>query len=203
VDAEPATLRRVRGAVLRGDRAAASAGPAHSPGDPGRDLPTSDPAVTRATYLQLWWPPFDQPVYVDAVPSWDPEARCYRDPDTGAALPAWEEALDRLDGDQDAAPAAVVRLGNQIDIKGIIASSADADRSVRYLAKYLTKAVADTYTDAEHLDQAYEAHIDRLHQILLFVPCSPECGNWPHRFRHDGEIPKSFATWAIEASESR
>jgi hypothetical protein len=22
------------------------------------------------------------------------------------------------------------------------------------------------------------------------------------RFRHDGEIPKSFATWAIEASES-
>src|SRR3712207_6958813 len=24
-----------------------------------------------------------------------------------------------------------------------------------------------------------------------------------HRFKHDGEIPKSFATWAIEASESR
>jgi hypothetical protein len=23
------------------------------------------------------------------------------------------------------------------------------------------------------------------------------------RFKHDGEVPKSFATWAIEASESR
>ena len=35
-------------------------------------------AVTQATYLQLWWPPFDRPVYVDAVPSWDPETLCYR-----------------------------------------------------------------------------------------------------------------------------
>ena len=100
------------------------------------------------------------------------------DPDTGVTLPTWEEALDRLDGDPDAEPAAVVRFGSQLDIKGIIAPSADAERSGRCLTKYLTKAVADTYSDAEHPDPAYEAHIDRLHEILVFLPCSPECGNW-------------------------
>jgi hypothetical protein len=135
-------------------------------------------AVTQATYLQLWWPPFDQPVYIDAVPWWDPERRCYRDPDSGTALPTWEEALDQLDRDPDARPEAVLRLGTQLDIKGNIAPSADADRAVRYLAKYLTKSVADTYADSEHPDPRYEAHIDRLHEILLFLPCSPECANW-------------------------
>lgn len=135
-------------------------------------------AVTQATYLQLWWPPFDQPVYADSVPSWDPESRSYRDPETGLALSTWEEALDQLDRDPDAQPAAVLRFGTQIDIKGIIAPSADADRSVRYLAKYLTKAVADTYADPDRPEPAYQAHIDRLHEILLFLPCSPECGNW-------------------------
>jgi hypothetical protein len=25
-------------------------------------------AVTRATYLQLWWPQINEPVYVDALP---------------------------------------------------------------------------------------------------------------------------------------
>jgi hypothetical protein len=49
---------------------------------------------------------------------------------------------------------------------------------VRYLAKYLTKSVADTYTYPEQPDPAYAAHIDRLHQELRFMPCSPECANW-------------------------
>jgi hypothetical protein len=40
-------------------------------------------AVTRATYLQLWWPQFDEPVYVDAVPWWDRETSVYRDPESG------------------------------------------------------------------------------------------------------------------------
>jgi hypothetical protein len=71
-----------------------------------------------------------------------------------------------------------MRFGTQVDIKGIIAPSADADRSVRYLAKYLTKSVTDTYSDAEHPDSRYEAHIDRLHRELVFLPCSPECANW-------------------------
>ena len=111
-------------------------------------------AVTQATYLQLWWPLFDQPIYADAVPCWDHETRCYRDPDTGTPLPTWEEALDELERDPDAQPAAMLRFGTQIDIKGIIAPSADADRSVRYLAKYLTKSVADTNADAAHPDPA-------------------------------------------------
>jgi hypothetical protein len=132
-------------------------------------------AVTRATYLQMWWPQFNEPVYVDTLPWWDREASVYRDPERGFALPSWEEALDRLD--EGAEPAVVMRFGTQVDIKGIIAPSADADRSVRYLAKYLTKSVTDTYSDAEHPDPRYEAHIDRLHRELVFLPRSPECAN--------------------------
>ena len=56
-------------------------------------------AVTRATYLQLWWPQFDGPVYVDDAAALGPEASVYRDPDTGFPLPTWEEALDGLDED--------------------------------------------------------------------------------------------------------
>ncbi len=43
--------------------------------------------VVRATYLQLWWPPFDTPVYVDRLPVWD--GGDYVDPDTGEVLPTW------------------------------------------------------------------------------------------------------------------
>jgi hypothetical protein len=73
-----------------------------------------------------------------------------------------------------------MRFGSQVDIKGIDGGSPDADRAVRYLTKYLTKAVGETYTDpeGEHVDPAYEAHIDRLHAELAYVPCSPECANW-------------------------
>ena len=64
-------------------------------------------AVTKATYLQLWWPSFDQPVYTGPgrLPTWDPVDRTYRDPDTGFPLPTWEQALDELDADPEAKPA--------------------------------------------------------------------------------------------------
>ena len=39
--------------------------------------------VTRATYLQLWWPSFEEPVFVDQLPWWDRNGGGYRDPDTG------------------------------------------------------------------------------------------------------------------------
>ena len=39
-----------------------------------------------------------------------------------------------------------MRFGTQIDMAGIIAPSDDADRAIRYLTKYLTKSIADTYT---------------------------------------------------------
>ena len=139
-------------------------------------------AVTRGTYHQLWWPPFgdDDVVYDHGHPVWDRDTSAYVDPDTGLALPTWAQALDELDADPHARPAHVMRFGIQVDIKGIDGGSPDADRAVRYLTKYLTKAVSDTYTDAdgEHVDLAYEAHIDRLHAQLRYMPCSPECANW-------------------------
>jgi hypothetical protein len=137
-------------------------------------------AVTRATYLQLWWPSFEQLTYVnpDRHPAWDEVAETYRDVDTGFPLPTWEEALDQVAEDEDGQPAVVMRFGSQIDIAGIIAPSADADRAIRYLTKYLTKSVAETYTIPEHADLAYEAHIDRLHEQVRSLPCSEACANW-------------------------
>ena len=133
--------------------------------------------VVAATYLQLWWPPFDQPIYVHRTPVWDGES--YVDADTGEVLPTWQQALDRLAADPAAKPGHVMRFGRQVDMAGIIAPSEDADRAVRYLTKYLTKAVADTHTepDAEP-DPVVEAHVDRLHAELRYLPCSERCANW-------------------------
>ena len=144
-------------------------------------------AVTAATYVQLWWPCFDDDriVYDDHTPAedlprWDADLTAYVDPGTGVVLTTWEEALRAIDEDTDAEPAAVLRFGPQVDIKGIIAPSEDATRAVRYLTKYLTKNIAETYTGADEVepDPAYEAHIDRLHHEVRYLPCSPECANW-------------------------
>jgi len=133
--------------------------------------------VVAATYLQLWWPSFDRPVYVHRVPVWDGED--YVDADTGEVLPTWAQALDRLAADADAKPAHVMRFGRQVDMAGIIAPSPDADRAVRYLTKYLTKAVADTHTDPDaESDRAVESYVDRLHTELRYLPCSERCTNW-------------------------
>jgi hypothetical protein len=72
--------------------------------------------VVAGTYVQLWWPPFDQAVYVDRLPVWT--ADCYVDGDTGEVLPTWEQSLDRLDADPEASPAHVLRFGVQLDAKG-------------------------------------------------------------------------------------
>ncbi len=146
---------------------------------------------------------------VAGLPVWHDGA--YRDPLTDASLPSWEEALDDLDAQLAAGPAQpashVVRFGAQTDVKGIIAPSPDADRTIRYLTKYLTKSLADTYAPADH-DHAdarvgdpdedaasvratvvrarYGAHVDRLHEEVRWLPCSPECANW---LRH-GVQPK-------------
>jgi hypothetical protein len=131
--------------------------------------------VIEATYVQAWWPPHDQPVYVHRRPVWTGDGYC--DPDTGAMLPTWDQALDQLQADPDAKPAHVMRFGSQYDLAGIIAPSEDADRAVRYLTKYLTKAVADPLGDQDD-HPARDAHIDRLHTQLRYLPCSPRCANW-------------------------
>jgi hypothetical protein len=133
--------------------------------------------VVKATYFSLWWPPHEHPVYVHRIPEWDPVEQCYRDPDTGFPLTTWDEAVAELDH-PEARPAHVVRFGAQVDIKGVIAPSEDANRTIRYLTKYLTKSVAETHADPDHVDPAYEAHIDRLHQEVLYLPCSEGCANW-------------------------
>ena len=130
--------------------------------------------VVRATYLQLWWPPHDRPVYVRRVPVWD--GHDYVDADTGEVLPTWQRALERLGADPDARPAHVMRFGRQLDMAGIIAPSPDADRAVRYLTKYLTKSVAGV-TDEDPCPAAV-AHVDRLQAELRWLPCSERCANW-------------------------
>ncbi|MGH8894140.1 MAG: replication initiator [Actinomycetes bacterium] len=133
--------------------------------------------VTAATYLALWWPPIDVVRYDawqgDQLPQWDSVMGCYFDPDTGSLLPRWDAALDAVDE-----PMHVARLGSQVDIKGIVGDSDESHRAVSYLCKYLTKAVAETYADEEAPDPDYQAHIDRLHAELRWLPCSETCANW-------------------------
>ena len=131
--------------------------------------------VVSATYLQIWWPPHDRPVYVQRTPVWD--GQDYIDADTGEVLPTWQQALDRLSADPEARPSHVMRFGRQVDIAGIIAPSPDADRAVRYLTKYLTKSVAGVVSDDE-LSPAATAHVDRLQEELRWLPCSERCANW-------------------------
>lgn len=132
-------------------------------------------AVTRATYVNIWWPQMDRPVFTETAPEWD--GIDYVSPTDGEPLKTWEEALDELERD-DAGPSHTMRFGRQVDIKGLVSGTPDADRSVRYLTKYLTKAIGETYTDADSVNLEYEAHIDRLHAEVRWLPCSPECANW-------------------------
>jgi len=132
--------------------------------------------IAAATYHQVWWPPADEVVYDGAnLPAFDEATGNHLDPATGEVLPTWDEALDSLDSDPGAEPFHVVRFGRQIDAKGVVAGSADADRCVRYLAKYLTKDIAECHP-AE--SSAQERHMDRLMEALRFEPCSPRCANW-------------------------
>ena len=162
--------------------------------------------VTMATYVQVWWPAFDQVVYDEkttGTPGWCDGA--YRDPQTGMPLPTWEQAMDDLDAHLETNPAQpaahTMRFGAQTDVKGILGTSVDANRTIRYLTKYLTKSLADTFTPedpddlaTDHVGQpeewdarsarqraraaarraAYEAHVDRLHEEVRWLSMLPE-----------------------------
>ena len=104
--------------------------------------------VAKASYVQVWWPAFDRPVYVHRAPEWD--GADYVDPDTGVVLPTWNQSVDQAADDDHAAH--VMRFGTQLDMAGIIAPSEDADRAVRYLTKYLAKSIATTYTNPDETD---------------------------------------------------
>ncbi|GAA2219880.1 hypothetical protein GCM10009850_121500 [Nonomuraea monospora] len=123
--------------------------------------------IAAATYHQVWWPQADEARFEgDRLPIWNDG---YVDPDTGEVLPTWDEALDQL-GDE---PMHVIRFGDQVDVKGVLAGSPDADQCIRYLSKYLTKSLG------ENLDgQAQRDHAARFVDALRYEPCSPTCPNW-------------------------
>lgn len=130
--------------------------------------------VAAATYHQVWWPPFDTMAYsVDKPPVWDPRSGAYVDPKTGQPLTTWDEAIGATT-EEGAEPACVVRLG-KVDCRGINHGSKDAERSIRYVTKYLTKDLVD---HAPVHGEAQQAHRDRLHAELSVLPCSPTCANW-------------------------
>src|SRR5450759_403214 len=132
--------------------------------------------VTRGTYFQLWWPSFDVPRYVHRSPVFTDGA--YRDPDTHQELKTWEQALVELDQNPDAQPAHVMRLGSQVDVKGILAGSKDADRTIGYLTKYLAKSMAAPMGDGQESGSPAAQHHDRLAAEVRWLPCTPQCGNW-------------------------
>ena len=130
--------------------------------------------VTRGTYFQLWWPSFDVPLYVHRSPVFLDGIYC--DPDTHQELKTWEQALVELDQDTDARPAHVMRLGAQVDVKGILAVSADADRTIGYLTKYLAKSMAAPMGDGQESGSAAAKHQDRLAAEVRWLPCTPGWG---------------------------
>ncbi|GAA4807885.1 hypothetical protein GCM10023200_51930 [Actinomycetospora chlora] len=134
--------------------------------------------VVAATYHQVWWPNHDQPLYTeDHPPVWDEtrDPACYVDPASGQPLRTWEQALDELDDDPDAAPAHVIEFGAQVDIQGVLSGTEKSDKAIRYLTKYLTKSIGET---AEPDTPAAAAHMNRLVEALRWEPCSESCPNW-------------------------
>jgi hypothetical protein len=133
--------------------------------------------VADATYHQVWWPHFqpeDQTYTVASPPRWDADRHAYTDPKTAAPLLAWADALDRLPTGDDAQPAYVARLG-RIDARGITHGTKNAERSIRYVTKYITK---DLIEQADPRSHAQRTHAERLHAELSTLPCSPTCANW-------------------------
>jgi hypothetical protein len=132
--------------------------------------------VRAATYHQVWWPTHHTPVYEGRrLPQWTDAG--YTDPDTGALLPTWEQALDALDADPDAHATNVVRFGEQDNIQGLLGGTPGAERAVGYLCKYLTKSITGTHHTGD-AEAAREAHIDRLAEEVRWLPCAPTCANW-------------------------
>jgi hypothetical protein len=130
--------------------------------------------VAAATYHQVWWPTHDEPTYhPGGYPVWDESVGGYVDPDTGAVLPSWDDALDAI-GDDDE-PAHVVRFGPQVRVDGVVGNSADSQRCIGYLSKYLTKSLDECHSADT---AAKRAHLDRMAEALRLEPCSPTCANW-------------------------
>jgi hypothetical protein len=132
--------------------------------------------VAAATYHQVWWPlPRVQRYTRTQPPLWDGDADAWVDPETRVPLTTWADALDEVDSDPDAEPAHVIRFGAQVDARGVMPGTEDAERTIRYITKYITKHVSDVH--ACETDRR-KAHLDRLWQQLQLTPCTDRCANW-------------------------
>src|SRR5205823_7130377 len=117
-------------------------------------------------YHQVWWPHHDQPTYSkERLPVWDVRAKAFTDPDSGAALPTWEQACQNL-----TEPAHVIRFGSQIHVKGILGGTEEAGRHIGYLTKYLSKSIGQAAGLDEHATDAQRDHAHRLHAELQITP---------------------------------
>ena len=129
--------------------------------------------VAAATYHQVWWPSFTEPLYtLDRAPRWDDDRDAYVDPRTGVPLRTWTEAVEELDE-----ASYVARLGtiDSREIKGVEGGTRDAERAIRYVTNCLTKDLTDPTRPRG--DEA-RVHFDRIHAELATLPCSPTCANW-------------------------
>ncbi|MFB9181352.1 replication initiator [Dactylosporangium sucinum] len=124
--------------------------------------------VAAATYHQVWWPKVGEP---GRAPLWDSDAETWCDAETGAPLPTWDEALDAIDDE----PAHVIRFGSQIRAEGVNAGDKDAERTIGYITKYITKSSADCH--AITTDRQRD-HLERFWRQLRVTPCSERCANW-------------------------
>ncbi len=134
--------------------------------------------VAAATYHQVWWPdPGDlqyDPADPAGLPVWNKQLETFIDPETGAVLLFWEEAVESTFA-EDAQPAHVARFGAQVHSKGVLGGTEESNRHIGYLCKYLTKSVSEQL-DA-HTARA-RTHYDRLHETLCVTPCSSRCAVW-------------------------
>ncbi|MFD9549320.1 replication initiator [Nocardia salmonicida] len=132
--------------------------------------------VTAATYVNIWWPHFDKPVYGEGrMPVWDYSAGTFADPRTGRSLTYWDDALAVMDEVDELDPAHTLKFGGQSDAQQIIAGTEGMDYGVRYLTKYLTKSLGELLNPGS---RRVAEHYDRLHAELCVTPCSSRCGVW-------------------------
>ncbi|MBW0274378.1 replication initiator protein [Nocardia sp. MH4] len=132
--------------------------------------------VTAATYVNIWWPHYDRPVYDNTnMPVWDYSAGTFVDPKTHRPLTYWDDALAVMDSVDELDPAHTLQFGGQSKAVQILAGSDGMDHKVRYLTKYLTKSVGEIL---EPGSRRVAEHYDRLHAELEHTPCSPTCSVW-------------------------
>ncbi|GAA1028755.1 hypothetical protein GCM10009557_14950 [Virgisporangium ochraceum] len=132
--------------------------------------------VAAATYHQVWWPDAREQRYTaDDPPVWDESAGAWVDPATGEPLQTWADALDAIDQTEDAQPAHVVRFGSQVDARGVMPGTGEAEKTIRYVTKYITKQAGDVHTPTTDRQRG---HLDRLWHELRTTPCTDRCGNW-------------------------